>query len=296
MSLLAGAAQRDISPTRPLPLCGYPHVARLSTGIHDPLLAAALYLCNGDDAVLLVALDLIMLNTGFARQLRQRVAKSIGIPDARVLISCTHTHSAPVTIRYLPFEMPPMDPDYMRFCADQIVATAVEAKQNAQPSELGWTTADCTGVGGNRHSPTGPTDSEVGVLAVRQTPLTPTLSPQAGRGGQNPNPLSPFDGERVRVRGNLLAVAIIYGMHPTVMHEDSTLVSADFPAFARDCIPVPVVLYHTAPCGDQSPRHFVNGQTFAEAERLGRKLGEEVASKLAGVNYTDNPKIGRAHV
>ena len=148
----------------------------------------------------------------------------------------------------------------MQFCADQIVAAAVEAKQNAKPSELGWTTADGTGVGGNRHSPTGPTDTEVGVLAVR-------------------------------TGGKLAAVAMIYGMHPTVMHEDSTLVSADFPAFARDCIPAPVVLYHTAPCGDQSPRYFVNGQTFAEAERLGRKLGAAVAGQLAGVKYTRAPKL-----
>lgn len=256
----AGAAQRDLSPTRPMPLCGYPHVERLSTGIHDPLLAAALYLENGADAVLLVALDLIMLNSGFARALRRRVAGAVGLPEARVLISCSHTHSAPVTLRYLPFTIPALEAGYMQFCADQIVAAAMEAKQNARPAELGWTTGDGTGVGGNRHAPTGPTDPEVGVLAVRTA-------------------------------GKLTAVAMIYGMHPTVMHEDSTLVSADFPAFARACIPAPVVLYHTAPCGDQSPRHFVNGQTFAEAERLGRKLGEVVACRLAAVKYTNDPKL-----
>ena len=127
MNLITGAAKRDISPTKPLPLCGYPHVERLSTGIHDPLLASALYLRNGGDAVRLVALDLIMLNAGYARPLRKRVAQTLAIPEARVLISCTH--SAPVTLRYLQFEMPPMDADYLEFCADQIVDASLEAKQ-----------------------------------------------------------------------------------------------------------------------------------------------------------------------
>ncbi len=36
-SLRAGAARRDISPRKPMFLVGYPHVARTSTGIHDPI-------------------------------------------------------------------------------------------------------------------------------------------------------------------------------------------------------------------------------------------------------------------
>ncbi|NUQ62148.1 MAG: hypothetical protein HUU20_06655, partial [Pirellulales bacterium] len=40
------------------------------------------------------------------------------------------------------------------------------------------------------------------------------------------------------------------------------------------------VLYLLGPSGNQSPRFFVRGQTFAEAERLGRRLGEAVASSV----------------
>ena len=32
------------------------------------------------------------------------------------------------------------------------------------------------------------------------------------------------------------------------------------------------VVYHTGPAGNQSPRYYVSGQTFAEADRLGCKL------------------------
>lgn len=229
MSLRAGAAVRDISPTKPMPLAGYPHVTRILTGIHDPLQAAVLYLENNGKAVLLGALDLIMLNCDVARRWRWCVAQKLSIPETHVLISCTHTHSAPVTMDYRLFAGDPAftspDPDYLQYCEDQLVAAAVEAQQHARAAQLGWTTAIARGVGGNRHSPDGPADPEVGVLAIRA------------------------DGE-------LLAVAMIYSMHPTVLHEASTVVSGDFPAFARRCIPARVVLYHTGPCGNQSPRFF----------------------------------------
>ncbi|MDW8344107.1 MAG: hypothetical protein RMM51_06410 [Verrucomicrobiae bacterium] len=264
MSLRAGAAVRDISPTRPIQLSGYPHAIRISTGIHDPLLAAALYLENNGCAVLLGALDLLMLNRDVARHLRWRVAQRLGIPETHVFISCTHTHSAPVTADYRLFAGDPAlsspDSAYLKFCEDQMVAAAVAARQSVRPAELGWTTANAQGVGGNRHSPDGPTDPEVGVLAVRS------------------------DGE-------WLAVGMIYSMHPTVLHEDSTLVSADFPAFARQCVPASVVLYHTGPCGNQSPRYYVRGQTFTEAARLGRKLGEAVAARLSSIRYDANPLL-----
>ena len=44
MTLNAGAAAHQISPPRGAALFGYPHVKRTSTGVHDPLLASALFL------------------------------------------------------------------------------------------------------------------------------------------------------------------------------------------------------------------------------------------------------------
>jgi hypothetical protein len=246
-------------------LCGYPHVRRLSTGVHDPLLASALFLRNESPAVLLCALDLILLNGDIARQIRRAVSAALGMAESCVLISCTHTHSAPVTFEYLPFRgdiaMPPPDPAYLEFVQDRVVQTAIEAKTRARPAELAWTSADARGVGGNRHSPDGPTDPEVGILAVRAA-------------------------------GELMSLALIYGMHPTVLHEDSTLVSSDFPHYVREHLRKAlgrdlVVLYHTGPAGDQSPRYHVTGQTFAEAERLGRKSGSAVLASLGDLQFTN---------
>jgi len=267
MSLHAGAAKRDISPGQPVALYGYPHVERISTGIHDPLLTTVIVLNNGRETVVLASLDLLMVEPPFARELRQAVAQALGLPEACVLIGCTHTHSGPVTTRPLAWgadpTLPAPDPDYLAFVRVQTVAAAVAAAESATPAELSWTCADATGVGGNRLRKDGTTDPECGILALRHAQTKA-----------------------------LFAVSLMYGMHPTVLHEDSTWVSSDFPHYTRlhlrECFGDGVtVLYHTAPCGNQSPRRFVSGQTFAEAERLGRQLGAAAAGALRAIKETD---------
>lgn len=277
MSLLAGAAWRDISPRQPAALYGYPHVERISTGIHDPLLASVLVLRQGRGTAVMASLDLLMIEPPVARMLRGAVARALDVPESGVMISCTHTHSGPVTSRLVAWSgdatIPQPDERYLDFVREQVVAAARAAVDAAAPAELQWTSADATGVGGNRLSKGGLTDPECGILAVRDA----------------------------RTRA-MVAVSLIYGMHPTVLHEDSTRVSSDFPYFARQHVREHLgegitVLYHTAPCGNQSPRYFVNGQTFAEAERLGRALGSAAVGALRGLaaaGWSATPALGSA--
>lgn len=256
-TLLAGAASVEITPAGAVPLFGYPHVPRRATGVHDPLLACALVLRAGPHTVVLVALDLLMLDPPTARGVRRAAAAAAGAAEACVLVSCTHTHSGPVTAPILAWAedvaAPAPDRRYLRTVTAAVAGAVRTATERLAPARLAWTAADAAGVGGNRHARDGVTDSEAAVLAVQ---ALATRRP--------------------------LALAVVYGMHPTVLHEDSTLVSADFPHYTREalrghCGRDTVVLYHTAPCGDQSPRYHVAGQTFAEAERLGRRLGDAVA-------------------
>lgn len=263
MSLIAGTAARGLTPSAPAPLFGYPNVRRISTGVHDPILASALYLADSatpDKGVALISLDVLLLETPLARRLRTTVAKSAGVPEAHVFIGCTHTHSAPVCARFLAWRgdvgAPDPDPAFLEMIVRQASAAAAAARAAARPARLAWGSADATGVGGNRISADGPTDPECGILSV---------CPAADG--------APF------------ASVLVYGMHPTVMHEDSTLISSDFPHYTRLHLQERfgaghVTVYLMAPSGDQSPRRFVSGQTFAEAERLGRILGAAVVSSM----------------
>jgi hypothetical protein len=93
-----------------------------------------------------------------------------------------------------------------------------------------------------------------------------------------------------------LACMVVYSMHPTVLHEDSTLISADFPGMTRDHLQEVLgrdcpVLYHTGPAGNQSPRYSAAANTFPEAKKLGRRLGEAIVKSIPQVRYVSSAGI-----
>jgi hypothetical protein len=264
--LKAGAAIEDISPIRPMFLYGYPHVPRVSTGVHDPLQAAALYLGNGNTELLLITLDILFISRESADRCRAELLAKTGIRPAHILISATHTHSGPVTADYLAFQndpvVPKTDPVYLAYFESMIVRAGNAAWKNRVDADVAAASAIIEGVGTNRHSQTGPADREAGMLAVRR-----------------------------RDTKKLIALNVVYSMHPTVMHEDSTLVSGDFPSLAKqrltEAFPGLVPLYHTGPSGNQSPRYSVKAQTFAEAERLGGLLAAPIISRVKALTEAD---------
>src|SRR5688572_33428375 len=97
-TLQAGAAVTDLTPRRSVFLYGYPHVARDSTGVHDRLECAALYLRSGDGQALFLANDLIHVSKRFAADVRRELAARTGVPEAAIMVTATHTHSGPVMV------------------------------------------------------------------------------------------------------------------------------------------------------------------------------------------------------
>ena len=85
MSLQAGVAVRDISPRKPMFLVGYPHEPRISIGIHDPLLASALYLSNGGTALLLISVDALFISRESIETCRTAIARACGMTASNIL-------------------------------------------------------------------------------------------------------------------------------------------------------------------------------------------------------------------
>jgi hypothetical protein len=264
--LEGGAATTDITPRSSQFLYGYPFVQRYSTGVHDPLLSSALYLSDGQTRVIFVANDVIYVSKASAARIRECVSTLTSVPTRNIMITATHTHSGPKTLELLSNEgdpvIPRTDPEYVQFMEETVVVAATEAVRRARPVEVGLSTADGTGIGMNRRDPRGPANPEVPVLMVRSLP------------------------DRSHI-----ACMVVYSMHPTVLHEDSTLISADFPGMTRNYLQHEVlgldcpILYHTGPAGNQSPRHSIAGNSFPEAKRLGRMLGKAIAKTISKINY-----------
>ncbi len=271
-ALQAGAAAVEITPADSQFLYGYPHVERISTGVHDPLYASALYVFDGKTAALFIANDIIWVPREITNRARRRIAEATGVAGNHVLISATHSHSAPIVGHMLIAEADPIvprnDPAYLQRLEDAIVEAGTRAHAAARPAELGLACANATGIGTNRHDPEGPANLECPVLAARDAQSH-----------------------------EILGLMTVCNMHPTVLHEDSTLVSGDFPGLARQYVQHALVgeecpfVYHMGTAGNQSPRHVTHANTFEEAQRLGEILGKAVGDALDRITYHNNLSI-----
>lgn len=276
--LEAGVALRDINPKKGVQLGGYPYFDRANTGVHDPLVAAALFLRTDEAEVLLIATDLFKVQRGQGDYVRQHIAKATGIQPEHILLTGSHTHSAPWTDVVFkgypgrPFETK-VSKEYLDYACNQCVEAGIEAMQDVFSAELGLGLTSCgaaQGIGGNRQDPVnGPHDADVPVLVVRDE------------------------------HGTIRAVWTKYALHPTILHGDNTLVSADFPGVMRttvaEAFPDAIFLYSMGTAGDQSPRYFRAGQTFEEVERFGQTLGKAVLRAVEGAQWLAEPRLAVAH-
>lgn len=256
-----GAAAIDITPTQSVFLFGYPHVPRMSTGVHDPLLATACWVEYEETACLFVGCDLIWLSKALTTRIREKLAAELGLPVQAIMLSATHTHSGPVTTRMLSNSadptVPAPDTAYLQQVENAILDAARQANKHARPAQLSLACINSSGLGGNRHDPAGP--------AIESWPIFYATEPDTDK---------PF------------AIMCICPMHPTVLHADSTVISGDFPGLARQALQDAFgsgcqYLHHMGASGDQSPRHVTREKTMREAKRLGDIMAQRMMDSFS---------------
>jgi hypothetical protein len=192
--LRAGAAASNITPPLGISLNGGMQ-DRTATHIHDELHARCLVLDNGETSLAIVVCDSCMIPQSILNHAKHLAHGHTAIPLDQMLVSATHTHTAP-TLGAV-FQSEP-DPRYGEFLATRIADGIRRAHHNLAPAEIGWGMGRdetqvfnrrwkmCDGLemldpfGHPDHvkmnppvgspdlvEPAGPIDPEVGVLAVR---------------------------------------------------------------------------------------------------------------------------------
>jgi hypothetical protein len=131
----AGAHAMDITPPKlPISVNGG-MTDRQATAVHDRLHARCLVLDDGTTKLALVVCDSCMIPREHMDAAKERASKATGIPTSRMLISATHTHTAPTTAGV--FQSDP-DPEYQKFLVERIAQGIERAAANLAPAKVGW--------------------------------------------------------------------------------------------------------------------------------------------------------------
>jgi hypothetical protein len=131
----AGAYAMDITPEKlPISVNGGMQ-DRQAKGVHDRLHARCLVLDDGTTRLAVVVCDSCMIPREILDEAKDLASRATGIPADRMLISATHTHTAPTAAGV--FQSDP-DAGYQKYLARQIAKGIERAFQNRAPAQVGW--------------------------------------------------------------------------------------------------------------------------------------------------------------
>ena len=89
-----GYNRQSVAP-EVLPVPTYTAFSNVGYTNHDPVQLTCTAISDGKQAFLLISLDMRGIDDTFAEYSCRAIEKATGIPKERVMINCTHTHSAP---------------------------------------------------------------------------------------------------------------------------------------------------------------------------------------------------------
>lgn len=131
----AGAFAIDVTPLELPVIVNGGMSERVVDKIEDRLHARCLVLDDGTVQIALVIVDNCMMPRELLDEAKELARQETGIPTERMLISATHSHTAPSVTGCLGSDV---DQKYARFLPAQIAKGIAEAKKRLQPARIGW--------------------------------------------------------------------------------------------------------------------------------------------------------------
>lgn len=131
---LAGVAAPNITPPLGASIAGNMQ-NQTAKDVHDELHARCLVLDNGITKLAFVVVDSCAVAGEVIQSAKRQIEQHTGIPGHRVLVSATHSHSAPAAARL--FQSEP-DRGYQEFLATRISDAVRRACNRLQPARIGW--------------------------------------------------------------------------------------------------------------------------------------------------------------
>ena len=132
--LRAGAATSNITPRLGTSINGNMADGK-ATHVHDELHSRALVLDDGTTRLAIVVNDSCLIPREVFDEAKRLASAATGIPASHMLMSATHTHSAPSSASAFQSEA---DMEYRAFFAVRIADAIRRANNNLAPARIGW--------------------------------------------------------------------------------------------------------------------------------------------------------------
>ena len=206
-TLFVGAASENITPQTPVMLGGYASRSKPHEGVRTPIFTRVLYCALGAEKIVWTESDLIGFEAEDAAKIRQILSEATGVPAERVIVSTTHTHSAPAATPICS----PKESDYLdHYLIPRMVKAAKRAVETAEECSMVVVEGESHLAHDRRNDPA-PGDG---------------AAPNADKAKAVVDYRVPAVGFK-RADGSFKAVLIQYAMHPTSWGDQ--LIGAEWP-------------------------------------------------------------------
>lgn len=266
--LQAGVAVVDITElAENVPLAGYgQRVFRPSQGVADPISARALVLGTGEQRVVMVTADLLLINTRLANAVMKHLEHS-GWQRHQVYFGATHTHSGPGGFPSSLVECGGLGLDRARITTNlaQKLADAVEqAAQNLVPCEMGGASVQVpANYITNRTREDDSANRWLDLLVVR------------------------------RHDRQALACVAVFGAHATCRSSRDDRISSDYPGALRrelEARGAGTCLFFAGAVGSMGPPYTLWPRDELD-HWYGTQLGKQAAAALDNITFHRAPKV-----
>ncbi len=132
---LAGSAITDVTPKQLPVFVNGGMTSRSVNKINTPVSARSLAFSDGKEKIVIVVVDSCMMPRPLLDQAKTIAAEKAGLPKEHILISATHTHTAPSCMGALGTDA---DPAYVLFLTKKLVEAILAPLQTMKPAKIGW--------------------------------------------------------------------------------------------------------------------------------------------------------------
>jgi hypothetical protein len=133
--LQVGAAIVDITPQQLPVLVNGGMLSKSANAIMTHVNARAIVIDDGSERIGIVVVDSCMLPKFLLDEAKQLATAKTKLKSDRILISATHTHTAPSSFGCLGTDP---DPLYVPFLRQRLVEALIQAEKKLQPARVGW--------------------------------------------------------------------------------------------------------------------------------------------------------------